>query len=238
MMRDTGTGDDHWPLHENGREIPALAGNEIHLWRAPLDVGPEKLHGLAQLLQPEECERAARFRFPEHRARFIVARGILRTILGLHLRHPPQSLRFAYGEHGKPALAEPAGTGVEFNLSHSAGLAIYAVAVGRAVGVDVERIKPKGSWLQIAQQYFTGTEAAELAALPEEAMRRRFFEMWSAKEARLKALGVGLRFPLDKAIDATAWPAVKLSLMDGYTAALAFAVQPLEPAIIRHHFAA
>ena len=232
------TGAEHWPEYEDGCGIPVLAGNEIHLWRAPLNITPDKLGCFEAILQPDESERAARFRFPEHRARFIAARGILRSILGIHLGCAPQSLRFAYGEHGKPGLAEPAGTHIEFNLSHSGDLAIYAVALGRSVGVDVERIKPGGSWLRIAEQYFTPAEATELHALPEEAMKCKFFEMWAAKEARLKALGVGLRFPLENAGDTNSWPVIKLSPMPGYSAALAYAVQPVESVIIRHHFAA
>jgi 4'-phosphopantetheinyl transferase len=238
LYANAGAGAVDWPIHEGGRIVLATAENEIHLWRAPLDISPEKLRGLEIFLQPDERERAARFRFPQHRERFTAARGILRAILGLHLGCAPENLRFIYGEHGKPALAEPAGAGVEFNLSHSAGLAIYAVARGRRVGVDVERVKSEGSWLQIAEQYFTAAEAAELAALPGEAMRNRFFQMWSAKEARLKALGLGLRFPLEDAGDAASWPVIQLCPMLGYSAALAFDPEPAEPAIIRHHFAA
>ena len=238
LCDDAQAGGEHWPPHDPGCGIPALVENEIHLWRASLDIDADKIRGLEALLQPDECGRAARFRFPEHRAHFIAARGILRSILGIHLGCLPQDLRFAYGEHGKPNLAEPAGTRIEFNLSHSASLAIYAVTLGRRVGVDVERIKPDGSWLRIAEQYFTAPEAAALAALPEEAMRNQFFEMWAAKEARLKALGVGLRFPLENAEDITSWPVIKLSSMPGYASALAFESQQIEPAIIRHHFTA
>ena len=102
----------------------------------------------------------------------------------------------------------------------------------------MERVKPGGLWRQIAEQYFTPREAAELKDLPEEAMPHRFFEMWSAKEARLKALGVGLRFPLDEALDLAAWPVIQFSPMPGYCAALAFAMRAAEPLIIQHHFAA
>ena len=231
-------GGELWPPYDSGHVIPAIAENEIHVWRAPLDVAPDVIDGFETLLQPDESERAARFRFPQLRRRFIAARGILRSILGIHLGCSPQSLRFAYGEHGKPSLAEPAGTRIEFNLSHSTDLAIYAVALGRCVGVDVERIKPEGSWLRIAEQYFPASEAVELAALPEESMRQRFFEIWAAKEARLKALGVGLRFPFENAGDITSWPVIKLSPMPGYCAALSFASQPVGPVIVRHHFAA
>ncbi|HWB61498.1 MAG TPA: 4'-phosphopantetheinyl transferase superfamily protein [Chthoniobacteraceae bacterium] len=213
-----------------------MAENEIHLWLAPLGIGAAKIAAIGNLLQPDESERAARFRFPEHREHFTAARGILRSILGLHLGCPPESIRFAYGEHGKPSLAQPAGTHMEFNLSHSGGFAIYAVVLGRQVGVDLERIKAEGSWMEIARQYFAATEAAELEALAEEAMRNRFFELWSAKEACQKALGMGLRFPLDKNSH-PALTVINLDTVPGYSAALAFEAGD-QPAIIKRLFTA
>ena len=155
MMQLGNASAEGWPLHDSGSGPPPPAENEIHLWRAPLDIAPDKLNGFEALLQPDESERAARFRFPHHRARYTAARGILRSILGIHLGFPPQNLRFAYGEHGKPGLAEPVGTRLEFNLSHSGDLAVYAVALGRRVGVDVERIKPEGSWVRDREAVFS-----------------------------------------------------------------------------------
>ena len=213
-----------------------LGENEIHIWHAQIDIDADKLRALEMLLHADETERAARFRFPEHRSRFAAARAVLRIILGRHIGVAPGSLRFSYGEHGKPALADPANTGVQFNLSHSAGIAIYAVAPGRRVGVDVERIKAEGSWLQIARQYFAASEAAELSALPEETMRARFFELWSEKEARQKALGMGLRYPLDRELESGVWKVVKLDPPRGYAAALAYESLDAGPAIITHQF--
>ncbi|MGB8356510.1 MAG: 4'-phosphopantetheinyl transferase superfamily protein [Chthoniobacteraceae bacterium] len=231
------TGDGHWLPHESGVAALPLHKNEIHLWRAHLDVPLNKLRALEATLSPDECKRANRFRFTEHRARFVAARGILRSILGIHLRCDPGSIAFDYSEYGKPFLTAPIGTGVEFNVSHSSDLAVYAVASGRQVGVDVEFIKPDGSWLRIAEHYFAAGEFERLSKLPKEQMSREFFELWSEKEARLKALGVGLRYPLGDAGDDSRWSLLKLRSMDGYAAALAFAVQETSPVILRHHFA-
>lgn len=237
MMFNASPGDSHWPPHEIGAGIPALAENVIHLWRAPLDIGPEKLRALEMLLRPDELERAARFRFPGHRAHYTAARGILRMILGIHTGCEPQNLRFAYGEHGKPFLAEPAGGRVEFNLSHSGGLAVYAVTSGSRVGVDVEFIKPGGSWMEIARRYFTPGEADELSALPPDAMPRRFFEVWSGKEARMKAMGTGLLFEKGEE-EAILWTVRNFVPMAGYAGALATESGRPVPAIVKHHFAA
>lgn len=232
--KNTGTDAEVWPVHD-GRCAPVLVENEVHVWRAPLDIAPEKLAVLDTYLTPDEHERAARFRFDRHRARFIAARGSLRSILGIHLGCASSRLRFAYGEHGKPRLAEPAGTGIEFNLSHSADLALCAVTTGREVGVDVEFVKPEGSWLRIAQSYFSDEEAVLLSKLPGTEMREKFFELWAEKEARMKALGVGLRFPLDPAANGN-WSVIRLRPMPGYAAALAVEGNP--PQVVRHHFAA
>ena len=124
---------------------------------------------------------------PVSRAPASLCRGtgdLRRTGLGLHLGCDPALLKFNYGEHGKPFLAEPAGTGLEFNVSHSADLALYAVALECPVGVDVEFMKPEGSWLRIAGTVFQRREFDRLSSLPEEEMREEFFELWAAKEAR------------------------------------------------------
>jgi len=216
--------------------ILPLVEDEIHLWRAPLDISEEALCVFEKILSPDESERAGRFRFPEHRKRFIAARGILRNILGIHLDCAPVELDFAYSEYGKPRLAGLEDTQVEFNLSHSADLALYAVTFARPVGVDVEFIKANGSWLRIAEHYFTPVEFSMLSNLPEEEMRREFFALWSEKEARLKALGVGLRYPLGDGGDDSAWSVERLKPMPGYCGALAFASRDTDPLIIRHHF--
>jgi 4'-phosphopantetheinyl transferase len=226
-----------WPQFLEGSDFPAIGADEIHVWRADLDLAAEKLRALEGLLPPDEIERADRFRFPEHRARFVAARGTLRRILGLHLRLAPESLRFSYGEHGKPALAAPLGTDLEFNVSHSSDLALYAVAMGRAVGVDVERVKSEGSWLQIAERYFAPHEAAYLASLPVAAAREKFFELWSGKEARMKARGTGL-LSLESDEDLAKWSVVKVYPQPEYAAAVAFATGPVAPEIVMHRFEA
>jgi 4'-phosphopantetheinyl transferase len=170
--------------------------DEVHLWRAPLDLGPERLDRLACLLTPDEAERAARLRAEEPRRRFIAARGVLRELLGRCLGAPPEALRFAYAEHGKPRLVGVGAETLRFNLAHSGGLALYAVAAGRDVGVDVECVRATLGAMRIAERFFAPAEIAWLREQPEAARQTAFFRLWTCKEAFLKATGEGVTRPL------------------------------------------
>jgi 4'-phosphopantetheinyl transferase len=173
-------------------------GNEIHVWHAELDREGQLLGQLEATLSPEEIARADRFHFANDRKRFVVARGLLRELLGAYLHLAPAGLEFAYGKHGKPSLSGGnASSGLCFNLSHSAGLVVYAVARKRNLGVDVEHVQPDSAGEDIARRYFSPREVSDLQTLPPEARAEGFFHCWTRKEAYLKATGMGLQIPLD-----------------------------------------
>lgn len=180
---------------------PLVVFDDVHVWRIPLDRSPATRRRLAALLSAEESERAGRFHAARHRDRFVVAHGALRTVLAAYLGSHAAALQFSAGSEGKPRLGcaveatEPAE--LCFNLSHSADLALLAVAVGRDVGVDVERVDPRVEIEALARRFFAPEERAALARLPGEERAREFFRIWTLKEAYLKALGVGLRRALD-----------------------------------------
>lgn len=170
-----------------GSAAPIFDGspNALHLWRSPLQASPQQLAAYANLLSPDEHQRAQRLRFAQHRDRFVVGRGLLRSLLGQYLGQDPASLVFSYGPSGKPALVSDAAT-VNFNLAHSEDWMLVAIAP-RRVGVDLERIKPMPDQTAIAQRFFAPQEAAQIAADPD-----LFFPVWTAREALLKATGRGL----------------------------------------------
>jgi 4'-phosphopantetheinyl transferase len=175
-----------------------LDGEEVHVWRAALARPPAEVEALKALLSEDELRRAGRFHFERDRSAFVVARATLREILSLYVGLPPRLLRFSYNAFGKPELTGVAGeTRLRFNLSHSGGLALYAVAAGREVGVDVEAMREGVACEELAVNYFSRREAAVLHALPEGERRRAFFECWARKEAYIKARGKGLSLPLD-----------------------------------------
>ncbi len=177
---------------------PRARCDQVHIWVAHLDLPPHRVHRLAQLLSPDEVRRAERLFFQADRQRFVVARGVLRTILGRYLNLPPAELRFYYGLHGKPALAPEHGDGrLHFSLAHSQGLALYAVAYDRQVGIDVEYMRPHLASRAVAERFFSPTEVERLAALPARMQGEAFFCCWTRKEAYIKARGDGLSLPLD-----------------------------------------
>lgn len=183
-----------WSKFGAEHELPE---NEVHVWRSSLDIAPSGLSKLRQILAPDERERADRFRFEIDRRRSVVGRGYLRSLLGRILGSPPDKLEFEYDEFGKPCLSakHPA---LQFNLSHSGNLVLIAIAWGRAVGVDVERIRTDLELDEIAARFFSANECKLLASLVGPARYLAFFTCWTRKEAYLKARGIGLSSPLDQ----------------------------------------
>ncbi len=176
-----------------------LANDEVHVWCASLDLPASRLASLYQTLTADELNRADQFFLERDRRRFMAARGLLRTILGRYLGLAPNQLRFIYGDHGKPALAPtPGQASLSFNLSHSAGLALYAVTSGREVGVDLERICSNFDFERLAARFFSVQENAILRALPAALKPEAFFNCWTRKEAYIKARGKGLALPLNQ----------------------------------------
>src|SRR5437867_6923470 len=134
---------------------PSLASDEVHSWCASLDVPPEICDHLYATLAPDEQARSARFKFERDRRRFVVARGVLRDLLGRYLQTEPSQIRFVYNAFGKPDLSPEFGSRLKFNLSHAAGLALIAIATGSDVGVDVEYIRAQPDYADIARRFLS-----------------------------------------------------------------------------------
>lgn len=175
-----------------------LAEDEIHVWHAELDQPEATLRRLDEVLSPDERTRARRFCLERVRTRFIAGRGLLRTILGRYVGRAPESLRFIYAERGKPALSPVERADLRFNVSHSDGLGLFAVARGREVGVDVEQVRPLPRSERIAERFFSLPETTALKQIPAERRLEAFFTCWTRKEAYIKALGDGLAHRLDQ----------------------------------------
>ncbi|MBC7825883.1 MAG: 4'-phosphopantetheinyl transferase superfamily protein [Candidatus Parcubacteria bacterium] len=166
-----------------------LQNDEVHVWRSTLDLPTESIECFAKLLSSDEQIRADRFRFVQHRQRFVAGRGVLRSILGQYLQIEPDRVQFLYSEKGKPFLADQS---LQFNVAHSQGLALYAIALDHSVGVDLEHIRAIADLDSLTQRFFTSNEHAAIAALPINQQSRTFFRYWACKEAYLKATGDGL----------------------------------------------
>jgi 4'-phosphopantetheinyl transferase len=179
--------------------IPAPAPGDIHVWQASLVQPASLLQGLEQVLSPDERGRVSRFRRDIIRHRFIVARGVLRHILGRYVSRPPQKIVFQYAEYGKPELGPPDMT-LQFNVSHSHDLALYAFTRNHSIGVDIEYVNRRSVMdrMKIARRFFSDMEYDALCALPQSKQDRAFLACWTRKEAFIKAIGQGLSCPLDQ----------------------------------------
>jgi len=213
---------------------------DVHLWRATALPPPFDLSDDLNILSPDERARADRFRAVEDRARFVAARGALRRILARYTGERPEDLLFSYGRWGKPRL-EPAARAkrIEFNVSHSGQIVLIAFAVGRRLGVDVERILPVAeNDERLSRSWLSEQELVEMSTTDASARTRRFYSLWTRKEAYLKARGEGLsldpdrvRIPCDQvgasfesAFESGAaarWSLRELEVGPGYAAALA-----------------
>ncbi len=183
-----------------------LSENTVHVWRAALHTPTSVVQCYQRYLIEEELKHAGRFHFEKDRNHFIVAHGILRILIGRYLNVEPSQLHFCLNAYGKPSLESSSHMpALNFNISHSHDLALFAFTYTRQVGVDVEymRLGGEGSgdggddYEQLAQHYFSAYERSVLQMLPVEEKRQAFFQCWTRKEAYIKARGMGLSLPLD-----------------------------------------
>ncbi|GAC1425482.1 MAG: 4'-phosphopantetheinyl transferase superfamily protein [Ktedonobacteraceae bacterium] len=174
-----------------------VSADNVHVWRASLEMPDLIVQHLIHVLSTEEMAKARSFRFEKHRLHWIVARGLLRTLLGWYLEEDPQQLCFRYNSYGKPSLESPI-SDIQFNISHSRDLALYAFSFSRQIGVDVEYMRSDFDYEDLAKYSFSPFEREELRAVPVEAKRQAFFNGWTRKEAYIKARGKGVSIPLDQ----------------------------------------
>ena len=144
-------------------------------------------------LDAEERARWARFRYDSPRRRFALCRAALRTLLCERLECPNERLRFEASEHGKPfALVDGEAQRVSFNVSHIGAHGLIALAAEGRLGVDVEERAPRRDMELLVRSVLTPDEQARLAELGERDKMYAFYDLWTMKEALLKALGTGL----------------------------------------------
>lgn len=179
-------------------EIPRLPRSEIHLWRVNLDRPTTEVSQLEKLMSAAEQEQAAQFHFTRDQSRFIVRHAVRRQLLSKHLGIAPTALKIDSGILQKPKIAAQLNPqGLRFNCSHSGDWALIALARELEVGVDLEQHQPLPDAAELAQSFFSDLEINELGRLPKSLQLRGFFDCWTRKEAFVKAIGLGLSFPLN-----------------------------------------
>jgi 4'-phosphopantetheinyl transferase len=173
-------------------------GNCGELRLFSLDVPDAERRHLASLLSADEMAQAARFVDPRHGERYVVAHGRLRQLLAEALGLAPETIEFAAGPHGKPELADAAvNSALQFNLSHSGDLGLVGWSRHGHIGVDVEVWRAMRDAGALVRRFFSAVEIRTWEALPAAAREEAFFNLWTRKEAYIKALGRGLSLALD-----------------------------------------
>ena len=216
-----------------------LSTGSVHIWAVRLSASDPVLLQFRSVLCAEELARAERFAFERLRRAFALSRGVLRALLGCYLCCRPEKVEFVYGEKGKPALA--GSSRLQFNTSHSGGVALFGLALSQEIGVDVEQLRPMDDMQTVAARFFSPPEISDLNTLPSEARVAGFFRCWTRKEAYIKAIGDGLSCPLDgfrvtflpgdpprltelfpAASGVRVWSLHNLEISEGYAGALAY----------------
>ncbi len=161
---------------------------------------PESEESVSELipwLTEQERAQAARFKVPKPRRRFIAGRGMMRSTLSAYLGCSPEEVRLTVPESGKPALQQGSGNlDLQFNLSHSGDRIVLALGRDQAVGIDVERLAERRMQQEIAEKHYHPNELALLDAASEGEKPTVFCRCWTLKEAVIKAIGEGLRYPI------------------------------------------
>jgi 4'-phosphopantetheinyl transferase len=214
--------------------------NEIHIWASDLDQWEIPGNKTEQKLPASERDKSERFRLEIIKTRYTKCHFLLRKLLGQYLGVDFYHKEFNYNEYGKPSLKnEKDNNLIYFNSSDSENICVFAFTKYGDVGIDVEKIHDLSDMGGIAESFFSSSEIKKLCSLPEHSKKNTFFKYWTRKEALLKAMGVGLSYPLDK-LDVhsdedntsrvsitihqntkTKWKIQDINIFDGFSSALA-----------------
>ena len=199
-MTPEGTGDAIVGDSIGERPDPSALSREVHVWWTPTPLSPDpgSLRLLESWLSDEEATRFKRYVKAQDGELFLLAHALLRHSLSRYADVAPKQWTFARGEHGRPELSGPfAGLGLRFNLTHAPGLVACLVSDSIDAGIDVERTDRIERPLRLAERAFSTREYRELESLPPESLNANFYQLWTLKEAYVKARGSGFTLPLD-----------------------------------------
>lgn len=177
--------------------LNSLNTNHIDLWFIePHQLSTEAMTSLRALLSNDEVLKLQQYKNKPTQYTSTVTRSLCRLILAQYTNTTPQSLKFIRNQHGKPELVDNINT-LRFNLSHNNELIVMVVCANDDIGCDIENPKRKINVELISRRYFAKQEHKQLSHLTGEQQKKRFFEIWTLKEAFVKATGIGIGLGLD-----------------------------------------
>ena len=216
----------------------SINNSEVHVWQATLK-NPSVLPGdISDFLSPFELERANKLKFPHDQEQFIVRHYLLRIILSKYCECHPKEIRFRYNSYKKPYIDLPEFNEINFNMSSSADLIIIGLCRKTDIGIDIEKVQEIENIEQIAQENFSHQELTYFNC--DSDRTAAFYNIWTRKEAFIKAIGKGFYFPLksfyceisssggfenitipEHPVESKLWKTKALKAADGYVASLA-----------------
>lgn len=211
-----------------------MDSKNIDLWLESLAAAEDAYQRYWMLLDEEERAKALRFVHEQHRVRYVISHGKVRTILARYIDRPPEAIRFAQEAAGKPYLVvDGRPHEVKFNLSHSGDTMILAVGRHEPVGVDIEEWNDRLDFAAIAKECFAESEKAFWQALPAQERNEAFFRFWTRKESFVKTVGAGLSLDVSQVVTSVDGTCQFISLPACYGAAgqWQFVDLDLEPGI-------
>jgi 4'-phosphopantetheinyl transferase len=168
----------------------------IVVWLAQISMSHDSLPSLQGYLDEKDVDRAARFRLPEDRARYVLGRALTRECLARYLNRAPGTIAFIYSGRGRPMLAGD--DSIQFSISHTQDWVAFALTSHARVGIDLEYLRPDFNLAEMAVRIFSRTDLQRFQALPGDEKLASFFRAWTRKEAYLKARGEGITDALDQ----------------------------------------
>lgn len=216
-----------------------LSRKEVHIWSACFPEQECELPYYTSILSKDELERANSFRYLKLRNNFTLSRGILKCILSMYLRHPPQQIEIIYGLWGKPLVSNQ--ESLHFNLSHSVDYIVYAISKIYEIGIDIEYVDTNLEIDSIAEAVFSRSELDFWNKLPPNIKTLEFFKAWVCKEARLKAYGKGWlsdesHINTEENNQNSDWYPEIIDLIPGYSSALYVVGSVLKPVFYKWNF--
>lgn len=168
-------------------QIPCLEGDDVHVWKVDLS-GSQNSQDVAALTEGERA-KINRLKHSKHRLRAVAMRVQLRHLLGVYLCVNPAEIVFQKAEFGKPFVPN---VPISFSVSHSGSIALVAISLNNVVGIDVERWRELDNLSALVRRNFSSAEKTQWEEIADDQREAVFFNIWSCKEAFIKATGRGL----------------------------------------------
>jgi 4'-phosphopantetheinyl transferase len=173
-----------------------LSSSHVDLWLYSIHPHEHNLSELFSILSQAEQEKAKKFHFASDRKKYVISHGIMRRLLASYIECEPLKIHYQVNEYGKPSMST-AQTPIHFNLTHSDNLAGLAIA-SSPVGVDIEKIKPLDDYLSMTKHFLSPKESLIFQSLAQQEQQLTFYRAWTRKEAYIKAIGMGLSYPVEQ----------------------------------------